>query len=106
MKVYDSNTLDLSVTSSTFRMQVLGGPISIQPIIENLVGLPTYSLEVSNDKQNANTGSFACFSRITTNLNIEDLIQIADGQVPWEYIRLTVTTVSGASGNVSFKVSQ
>ena len=107
MKESDSNTLDLSVDSETLRIFVEGGPTSIQPIIENLVGNPTYTLEVSNDDSDtAEGGTYTCFNRTTTNIAIDTPIQIAYGYLPWKYMRLKVTTDVGVTGSVKFKILQ
>lgn len=101
MRIKESDILDLSINSSTSPISVVGGPISIQPVVENLVGVPTYTLEVSNDEVN-----FSCFHRISTNLTVDTPIVIQEGSLPWAFLRLTVTTDVGVTGYVRFKVFQ
>ena len=108
MESSKSNVLDLSVDSATLRILIEGGPTSIQPIVTNLVGgTPTYTLEVSNEEGGTvESGTYNCFNRITTNLDIDTPIQIAYGNLPWKYMRLKVTTGPGITGNVQFLILQ
>lgn len=101
MRITESDILDLSINSSTSPIRVIGGPISIQPVAEDLVGSPTYTLEVSNDEVN-----FSCFHRISSNLTVDTPIVIAEGHMPWRNMRLTVATDVGVTGYVRFKIFQ
>jgi len=73
------------------------GPISIQPVVENLCGSPAYTLESSNDKEN-----FVAYDPLSTDVSLEDSIQINYEKIPWKYMRISVASRTGDSGLASF----
>lgn len=97
--VYEVDNYNLSVDGSTLAVPIEGrGPISIQPVLTTLVGLPTYTVEVSNDNEN-----FICYHTSATDVAIEDSIWIAYDNIPWQYLRFVLTS-NGATGVVRFKL--
>lgn len=101
MRVSETEIVDLSRTGSTASVLVYSGPISIQPVTTDLRGVPTYTLEVSNDAVN-----YICYDDTTTEAPIDKAIQINYNGFPWRNFRLTVNFVTGSSGSVRFKVWQ
>lgn len=76
------------------------GHFSIQSIVSNLVGAPTYTLEVSNDDEN-----FTEFDDLSTGILFADSIQIDSSVVPWINMRIRVDALSTDNGSATFKVN-
>lgn len=93
--------LDVSVSSSTESIEIIDGPMSIQPVLDQVTGNPTYTVEVSNDGAN-----FVSYTRSSTNVAVTKSIEITYGEIPWEFVRLSVTPGGGSTGNIYFYVTQ
>lgn len=95
------NTLgpfDLKTSEKSDSVLINGsGPLSIQPIVTNLCGSPTYTVEASNDKVN-----FLPYDPLSTDVSLEDSIQINYEKISWKYMRISITSVPGASGQANF----
>ena len=76
-------------------------PLSIQAILTNVVGSPTYTLEVSND---LDTNTFKKYDPLSNNIDITDAIVITYDVVPWKYLRLVVTPDVGDVGLIYFNI--
>lgn len=98
MKTRTTDPIELKTSQTTGEVFVnCSGPISIQPVVDNLCGSPTYTLEVSNDKSN-----FVAYDPLSTGISLEDQIQIDYAKIPWLYMRVSVTAALGDSGTASF----
>ena len=98
MKLDNVGPLDLKTSQKSSEVFInSSGPLSIQPVVNNLCGAPTYTLEVSNDKIN-----FLNYSDESTDLSLEDAIQINYIKIPWQYMRISVSSVLGDSGIANF----
>lgn len=98
MKNNTAGPLDLKTSQKSESVLIDGsGPLSIQPVTNNLCGAPTYTVEASNDKEN-----FVSYHVLSTNTSIEDSIQINYKKIPWMYMRISITSVSGDSGIANF----
>ena len=98
MKENILGTLNLKTSQKSSEVLIDGsGPLSIQPVTSNLCGSPTYTLEASNDKLN-----FVCYDDLSTDVSLEDSIQINYDKIPWKYLRISITSRLGDSGSVKF----
>ncbi len=75
------------------------GPLSIQPVAQNVCGTPTYTLEVSNDKDE---NSFVVYDSLSTNVLFGKSLQIDYEKMPWRYIRISTNSRLGDSGEATF----
>jgi hypothetical protein len=90
--------LDLKTSQKSSEVLINGsGPLSIQPVTNNLCGLPTYTLEVSNDKVN-----FCSYTNDSTDISLSRAIQINYTSIPWKYMRISITSILGDSGIANF----
>ena len=104
MKQYTTDQIDLKTSQVTEEILINGaGPFSIQPVVSNLCGSPTYTLEVSNvDDED----SFRPYGASASGKDLTDNIQSDYEKFPWKYIRLScVNTGPTDSGLVIFHIS-
>ena len=98
MKINKTESLSLKTSQKTEEVGINGsGPLSIQPVVQNLCGTPTYTLEASNDKEN-----FVCYDLLSTNVPFTYSLQINYEKIPWKYFRISINSKLGDSGSVVF----
>jgi vacuolar-type H+-ATPase subunit D/Vma8 len=99
LKTLESIPLNRNSVSESFTVKGKGN-LSIQSVVSNLVGTPTYTLEVSNDDDN-----FVEFDPLSTNVSFEDSIEIDSSVVPWIHMRARIDALSTDGGSVIFKIN-
>lgn len=99
-----TNEIDLKTSQVTEAVLIDGGgQLSIQPIVSNLCGAPTWTLEVSNVKDDE---SFVKYDVTTTGILFTKTIQSDYLVFPWKYLRLSCTSRIGDSGLVIFHINR
>lgn len=93
--------VDVSTSSYTNSVDILGAPMSIQPVTENIIGNPTYTLEVSSDGVN-----FLSYTRSSTKVDVSKALEITHGDIPWKFLRMLVEPGGVSSGSIYFVVTQ
>ena len=103
MSLQTTSTLNLRSGSKISSAITLDGkgPLSIQPILTNVEGSPTYTVEVSND---SDVNTFTPYNTLSTNVDITDSIIITYNGIPWNYMRFVVTSTLTDVGTIVFNV--
>lgn len=102
MALREIGPIDLDVSSVTDGFLSPEGQFSIQPIPNHgICGNPTWSLEVSNSKDE---NSFKLYSDDVSGLTMDDCVQSDDVRFPWKYFRISIISNVGDSGSVIFNV--
>lgn len=102
MKILETELINLKNSEATRGLLVGGSEsLSIHPIVSNICGAPTYSVEVSNDDRE---GDFKVLDDDLCNVAIDRPIYITYNPFPWKFIRFVTSSVLGDAGNVVFKV--
>ena len=104
MKEAVTGEIDLKNSQKTEPVLVSGvAQFSIQPVVSNLCGSPTYTLEVSNLKDD---GTFIPYDITTTDITFDKSIQSDYDRFPWKYLRLSCNSDGRTdSGLVIFHIS-
>jgi hypothetical protein len=98
----ETERVDLRTPFKTVGINIAGkGPISIQPIVTNLCGAPTYSVEVSNDDAE---GDYVTLDSTLCDLLLTKGVQIESQPLPWKFLRISTSSLEGDSGFVIFKL--
>lgn len=101
MKVKTLGPIVLGTSQETDAIVIDGsGPLSVQPVLFNNIGSSTYTIQVSNDKEN-----YTDYNSMSTDVSVEDSVQIHYSQIPWKYMRMSVSSKDGDSGQLTFVVS-
>ena len=100
MKLNPVGPLDLKTSQKSSEVLIDGsGPLSIQPVAQNVCGTPTYTLEVSNDKDE---NIFFVYDGLLINVLFGKSLQIDYEKIPWKYMRISISSKVGDSGIVTF----
>lgn len=107
------DSIDLSSNSFSERIDLEGvNVLSIHPIVKNLLGSPTYTIEVSNDDGNSDViptledqENYFVMSPSLSNLNIQSTINIDLTLIAWRYMRIKINSSINDSGIVEFNIN-